>query len=295
MFAFAESFDKPLPKILTQVFTSGEEFDTYEIPAGAKLFKSYRKQLYKWTLDQVFPVNGPAYFGFDEPNVSVNYGFAFAYKTTAPYKLLAIDSKKTLQFLWRLSEGREAVQKTLRVCFGYDPNNLEKSQIRTSDEILDNVLVDFLCENGFQGYAGDYIATLGGGRFHPECVICGGRINVELNREYGVDGRPGLASPTEKHRAIESMLTDRHMRTLIPDRKRKSNMEIYEESNKKTKEESNKKKKEETETKTETEEHFTNLFGYFDGGARRKKRTQKRHRQKRNKQTRSQKKNKSRK
>ena len=85
MAAFAESFTPPaLPKVLTMVLNPDKPFDTYQIPAGTKLFKSYRKQLSQWTPDQVFPVNGPAYFGFDEPNVSANYGFAFAYKSTPP-------------------------------------------------------------------------------------------------------------------------------------------------------------------------------------------------------------------
>ena len=49
----------------------------------------------------MIPVKSPAYFGFDEPNVSENYGFAFAYKTTETYELLAID---TTQFTKNLDE-----------------------------------------------------------------------------------------------------------------------------------------------------------------------------------------------
>ena len=279
MAAFAELFTPPpLPKVLTRSFNPDKPYDTYQIPAGTKLFKSYRKQLSQWTPDQVFPVNGPAYFGFDEPNVSANYGFAFAYKTMQPYELLAIDSQKTLAFLWNLAEGAEEsekVRKTLQFCFGFNPKNLHKPQIRTSDEQLDYVLVDFLCKNGFEGYAGDYIATASGGKFHPECVICGGRINVELNREYSVASIQGLASPTEKLGTIGSMLADRHMRTLIPDRNKHKSKPVV-----------------------DTKQIKISLFdgSDSDGGARHKKRTQKRHNwTSRRKQTRSQKKNKSRK
>ena len=199
-----------LPKILTRYFVEGEDYDTYRIPAGTKLFKSYRDKLEKWSLDKVFPVKSPAYFGFDEPNVSENYGFAFAYKTTQPYELLAIDSKKTLAFLWDLAKDRKDVRRTLRVCFGYDPDEPKKTQIRSSDEDLDFVLVHFLCEKGYAGYTGDYIATEGGGQFHPECVICGDPVNVELNPEYNVTEKLGLASPIEKHSDILRMLMDRN-------------------------------------------------------------------------------------
>ena len=306
MAAFAESFTPPaLPKVLTMVLNPDKQFDTYQIPAGTKLFKSYRKQLSKWTPDQVFPVNGPAYFGFDEPNVSANYGFAFAYKTTQPYELLAIDSQKTLAYLWNLAEESEKVQRALQVCFGFDPDNPDKPQIRSSNEQLDYVLVKFLCENGFRGYAGDYIATDGGGRFHPECVICGDRINVELNREYSVARISGLASPTEKHRDIGSMLADRHMRTLIPDRNKRKSKPVVD-----TIEESQPVDTIEESQQVDTKRFKKNLFddSVYDGGAQHKKRTQKRHNWTyrsnwmyrrnwtyRRKQTRSQKKNKSRK
>ena len=198
-----------LPKVLTEYFVEGTPYDTYKIPAGTRLFKSYRDTLAKWSPDKVFPLRGPAYFGFDEPNVSKNYGFAFAYKTTQSYELLAIDSQKTLAYLWGLAKDRADVRNTLTKCFGYDPKKPEKQQIRTSDEDLDYVLVDFLCDRGFEGYAGDYIAASLGGRFHPECVMCD-PIHVKLNTEYNVNRIPGLASPDTKHPGILRMLMDRN-------------------------------------------------------------------------------------
>ena len=192
-------------------------YDTYQFPAGTKLFKSYRDTLAKWSIDKVIPVKSPAYFGFDEPNVSENYGFAFAYTTTQTYELLAIDSKKTLAYLWGLAEDNARVKRSLTMGFGYDPTVLDKPQIRTSNEDLDYVLVGFLCENRLNGYAGDYIRTDSGGQFHPECVMCSDenrKINVELNPEYNVDEKRGLASPVEKHTKIHSMLTDKTISKL---------------------------------------------------------------------------------
>uniref|UniRef100_A0A6C0B625 Uncharacterized protein n=1 Tax=viral metagenome TaxID=1070528 RepID=A0A6C0B625_9ZZZZ len=288
MAAFASSAghsSAALPKVLTNYLVKGDHYDTYQIPAGTRLFKSYRDTLANWSPERVFPVFGPAYFGFDEPNVSENYGFAFAYKTTQPYELLAIDSQNTLGYLWGLAADREDVRRTLTVCFGYNPDKPEKPQIRTSDEELDYVLVRFLCDNNFEGYAGDYIATIGGGRFHPECVMCG-PIHVEINTEYNVDEKLGLASPAEKLPAIQSRLTAKNLD--INPKKRKDNRgdRTFEDE-------------EDSENKKPTTIFSKNLFGDFDddelgGGSRRKKRTQKkrirrhkstqiRHKQKKNK------------
>ena len=265
-------------KILTGYFHVGESYDTYRVPAGTRLFKSYRDKLENWSRERVFPLTGPAYFGFDEPNVSENYGFAFAYKTTQPYELLAIDSQKTLAYLWGLAEDMEDVRRTLTTCFGYDPDEPEKLQIRTSDEELDYVLVRFLCNHGFEGYAGDYIATTGGGQFHPECVMCH-PIHVKINTEYNVDGKMGLASPSEKHPGILSMLTARN-RDINP-KKRKDNRgdRTFEDEEDSENKDPNKKP---------TTIFSRNLFGDYDsdGGAKRKKRTQRKRIQMRDKRTR---------
>jgi hypothetical protein len=268
-----------LPKVLTEYLVEGEKYDTYQIPVGTRLFKSYRDALAKWSPERVFPVKSPAYFGFDEPNVSENYGFAFAYKTTQPYELLAIDSPTTLKYLWGLAADREDVQKTLKKCFGYDP---EKPQIRTSDEKLDYVLVDFLCNHGFEGYAGDYIATASGGQFHPECVMCGDPIHVEINTEYNVIDILGLASPIGKHRKIQNMLTERRLKqttykSITNNGKRNlESADIFEDS-----------ENEYPDTKRATTVS-KNLFDDYDsdGGSRRKKRTQKRTQIRRQKRTR---------
>ena len=200
--------------------------------------------------------------------------------------MLAIDSPKTLTHLWELAAGREDVKKTLRLCFGYDHADRNKPQIRTSDEKLDYVLVDFLCAKGLHGYAGDYIATAGGGQFHPECVMCGDPIHVEINEEYKVLDKPGLASPVEKHIKIQGML-ERKMDINPKKRKENRNSTILDYDSGDENNDPNKKSR------------VVQNLGFSDedelgGGARRKKRTQKkrirrhkttqiRHKQKKNK------------
>ena len=262
MTTFASSAE--LPKAITKYFVEGKDYDTYKIPAGTTLFKSYRDTLENWKIDKVIPVKSPAYFGFDELNVSGNYGFAFAYKTTKEYELLAIDSNKTLEYLWGLAEhneNNEAIRKSLQLGFGYYPGYPNKPQIRTSNEKLDYILVNFLCEQGLHGYAGDYIRTDGNGKFHPECVMCGDTIHVVLDPEYSVAGKEGLASPLKKHVEIHTMLTN-----IKGPNKRKNNNDDY----------NGKKSKIEDEQIDEYKDISTNLFSDFDGGSRRKKRTHKR-------------------
>lgn len=254
-----------LPKVLREYLHKGEHYDTYQFPAGTRLFKSYTNTLDTWSEQNVIPVKGPAYFGFDEPNISENYGFAFAYKTTHPYELLAIDSNKTLAYLWGLAQGNTQVQRALTICFGYDPTDPNKSQIRASSELLDFIVVNFLCKKGLQGYAGDYIRTDGGGQFHPECVMCGHDIHVELNQEYSVAGKKGLASPVEKHVQIQTMLTNIKLIQLGP--KRKSDDGDYY---------NGKKSKIEDEQIDDEDKHIPTKLSFDFGGSRRKKRTHKR-------------------
>ena len=54
-------------------FVNGDLYDTYVIPAGTHLFKSFRKPLTEWAYSHV---QGPAYFGFNEETSRI-YGYAF--------------------------------------------------------------------------------------------------------------------------------------------------------------------------------------------------------------------------
>lgn len=170
----------------------------------------------------------------------------------------------------------------------------------------------FLCENGLYGYAGDYIATVGDGRFHPECVMCGDPIHVELNEEYNVTEKLGLASPIEKHSDILRMLMDRNpnINPKKPNQDTNQNQSKRsldtaqrffknEDSENEDSENGDSENEDSNNKKTKTDNLSSrNLFKDFGGGSRRKKRTQKKRVSRRHKRTQKrhkQKKNKSRK
>ena len=150
-------------------FVPGDLYDTYVIPAGTHLFKSFRKPLTEWAYS---PVQGPAYFGFNEETSRI-YGYAFSYITEEPHVLLAIDSVKTMDYLSNLIKD-EDVKKALQKSFGL------RGQIRNSVGPNDWKVVKFLCDNGLPGYAANFMQEpIPGSFFHPECVIC--EPNVRLN------------------------------------------------------------------------------------------------------------------
>jgi hypothetical protein len=177
-------------------FVNGDLYDTYVIPAGTHLFKSFRKPLTEWAYS---PVQGPAYFGFNEETSRI-YGYAFSYITEEPHVLLAIDSRKTMDYLSQLIKD-EDVKKALQKSFGL------RVQIRNSVGPNDWKVVKFLCDNGLPGYAANFMQeAIPGSFFHPECVIC--EPKVRLNDDaYNVNGIAGLATPEEYHRKISAELT----------------------------------------------------------------------------------------
>lgn len=186
-------------------FVPGDLYDTYVIPAGTHLFKSFRKPLTEWAYSHV---QGPAYFGFNEETSRI-YGYAFSYITEEPHVLLAIDSVKTMDYLSNLIKD-EDVKKALHNSFGL------RGQIRNSVGPNDWKVVQFLCDNGLPGYAANFMQeAIPGSFFHPECVIC--EPKVRLNDAYSVNGIAGLATPDEFHREISAKLT----KMSAPPRKRK--------------------------------------------------------------------------
>ena len=190
-------------------FVPGEKFDTYVIPANTELFKSFRKPLNQWKYE---PIAGPAFFGFNEMTSRV-YGFAFSYLTNREYRLLAMDSEKTLGYLSNVvastnNEIKEAIQRSYGYPFIENEKKYGKGRIQIRDSVgpTDWKGVQFLCSKlgepllpGVEGYAANFIQEPIPGpdsRFPPECVICGAP-EVRLNTRYSVNGIEGLATPSE--------------------------------------------------------------------------------------------------
>jgi len=109
--------------------------------------------------------NIPLFFGLNNEDVE-QYGVVYRYKTIVPLQLLALDGPNSVFF----DNVPENIQTILNEQYGF--NDYERR--RNSDNIKDKLLVTYICENGFSGYANDRMNhnDPGRGDFHKEIVIC---------------------------------------------------------------------------------------------------------------------------
>ena len=93
------------------------------------------------------------------------YGIIFAFETTRPYKLLALDHPATKMALYyRVPKN---IKDILRRNYGYDT----MTGSRDSELNSDLTLSQYLCDEGYEGYATNFMQT-DTGEFHPEFMIC---------------------------------------------------------------------------------------------------------------------------
>ena len=159
----------------------------YLIQAHVPLFKATKKSN---TLDlrpgrlSFFGVHNmdPAYIASYENE----YGIIFAFETTRPYKLLALDHPDTKATLY--ARAPENIKKVLRRNYGYTMSGRRDSELDS-----DLALSQYLCDNGYEGYATNSMET-DTGEFHPEFMIC------------RVDGLSLLARITNDPRKIANIL-----------------------------------------------------------------------------------------
>ena len=102
------------------------------------------------------------------------YGIIFAFETTRPCKLLALDHPATKMVLY--NKVPENIKRILRRNYGY--NTMSGS--RDSELDSDLTLSQYLCDEGYEGYATNFMET-DTGEFHPEFMIC----NVDGMRPLG--------------------------------------------------------------------------------------------------------------
>ena len=142
----------------------------YILEPGVLLFKATKSSA---TLDltpgrlSFFGVynTDPAYIASYENE----YGIIFAFETTSSYKLLALDHPTTKMALYNIA--REDIKKILRKNYGYPMSGSRDSELNS-----DTALSQYLCKEGYEGYAINTMKTDDiGGEFHPEFMIC----NVE--------------------------------------------------------------------------------------------------------------------
>ena len=137
------------------------------------------------------------------------YGIIFAFETTRPYKLLALDQPATKATLY--ARAPENIKKILRKNYGYTMSGRRDSELGS-----DIALSQYLCEEGYEGYATNTMQT-DTGEFHPEFMIC------------SVDGMRLLGRITNDPRKIANILErgriDEASRDLKVSRKSKQRTE----------------------------------------------------------------------
>jgi hypothetical protein len=143
----------------------------YIIPKGLRFFRAKKGSRYNITPDfSVLTLNPRAFFGvynMDRDYIESyedKYGVIFAFETTRPYKLLALDHPTTKMALYNRVPPN--IQDVLRINYGYTMSGKRNSQLNS-----DLVLSQYLCENGYQGYA-TYFMETDTGDFDPEFMIC---------------------------------------------------------------------------------------------------------------------------
>ena len=143
----------------------------YIIPKGLPFFRAKKGSRYNINSDfSVLTLNPRAFFGVHNMNRAYiesyedKYGVIFAFETTRPYKLLALDHTDTKRVLY--NRVPQNIKDVLRINYGYTMSGIRNSQLNS-----DLVLSQYLCDNGYQGYASDFIET-DIDDFDPEFMIC---------------------------------------------------------------------------------------------------------------------------
>jgi len=142
----------------------------YKIPVEYNLFKATRE--FNETNDKRIILDDDKPYFFGEYNMDADYiksyedlyGIIYHFRTTHEYNLLALDDKQTLKYIYY--NAPENIQKILRENYGFFDN------IRNSISENDRILSEYLCSNGYEGYAIKSMKTDFGGTFHPEFMIC---------------------------------------------------------------------------------------------------------------------------
>lgn len=100
------------------------------------------------------------------------YGIVSEFETNKPLRVVALDDI-TEDFY---KSAPEDVKKYLVSNYGYNTDD----KLRNTNETGDFHVSQYICDQGYDGYAIDTMATDAGGKFHQEIVICNPSVNVKF-------------------------------------------------------------------------------------------------------------------
>lgn len=142
----------------------------YILPAGVRLFRATKSSRYLTPDNRSLILKPREFFGVYNMDPTYiesyenEYGIIFAFETTRSYKLLALDHPATKDALYERAP--ENIKRILRINYGYT-----MSGKRTSELNFDLTLSQYLCDEGYDGYATNFMQT-DTGEFQPEFMIC---------------------------------------------------------------------------------------------------------------------------
>lgn len=156
------------------------------------------------------------------------YGIVSEFETTKPLRVVALDDITEDFFNF----APEDVQKHLVSNYGY---NTEK-KIRNSTETGDFAVSQYICEQGYDGYAIDTMDTDMAGKFHQEIVICNPSVNVKFvdevddeahKQKIEVEERERRNNPKRKKRPnVPTSLSEPLFGNMVTPKKSPSNQDI---------------------------------------------------------------------
>ncbi len=137
-----------------------------------------------------------------EKGSAEQYGNVSEFETTKPLRVVALDDITDDFFNY----ASEEVQKYLVSNYGHNTND----KLRNTNESGDFAVSQYICDQGYDGYAIDTMDTDAGGKFHQEIVICNPSVNVKFVGE--------VEDEEHKRKIKETELQKR----LNPQRKKRS-------------------------------------------------------------------------
>ena len=184
----------------------------YHIPENTILYRGDSNP--NFNPHQLF--NSALFFGLNNEDVE-QYGVVYRYKTIVPLQLLALDGPNP-----HFYDNVPANIKTiLNEQYGFN----DPERRRNSDGPKDKLLVAYICENGYSGYANDKMNHYDPGRgdFHKEIVICDTR-NIEFVKKEDIS------------KELEQSKRDAHLLQKVgnPGRKKKSRQSYFDDASSST-------------------------------------------------------------
>lgn len=131
----------------------------YLLPKGTKIYRGESTETPELK-------NIPTFFGITKEEVK-QYGIVHEYVIKKDIQLLALDNEKTQREIYNSVKDHPVIKNILKKNYGYGNENIRNSEV-TSDKIL----VKYLCENNYNGYATDNMPTAFKGTFHKEILLC---------------------------------------------------------------------------------------------------------------------------